>query len=541
MTRLLAIELATEAKLLYDLSAEVAEKVAAEVAAEQEMKQLAAEIHAATTLQAAARGMVTRRRGMPLVAEGTVERRRQALFVDLSRLTDRVSRMSKAVGRALMPTPLGSDSGSGIPPDRQSAALRRRDSKMSTRHGGVKSRKAALRLMTSGEERLAHVVAEQPAVTNGLDKWISRSVSATLERRAREARKADAATKIGAGWRRRRGTHQFRRQRQAAMVIQQGTRRRRRWSAEAAAAAAAAAAEEEELLAWEATQTSAATQRVGWLPSPSRRRIDRSGANGLPPSRKEALARRRRQKAELGRRAEARRHILRELVLLALDGMGRAHERDEPSSTDGTALSASLEALLRAPAPWEAGAGTMADGGRATRSLADELERREAAQRLEAGAYVVDAPSPEDGKEDLTLACQPVRSGQSSRSGCCHRRSVEPPSMGHRLWSLLLTLIDESKAEAQQLQMEAGAALAAEDTAGAAARRLDAHAEANADYAGRYSASELAGVRQAEQQRKEVLSAHSRVVAFGSGRELLQRGSHAGRMGVGNAPGLVTV
>jgi hypothetical protein len=45
------------------------------------------------------------------------------------------------------------------------------------------------------------------------------------------------------------------------------------------------------------------------------------------------------------------------------------------------------------------------------------------------------------------LVCQPVSSG-------CRCWSVKPPqSTGHRLWSLLLTLIDEAKPEAEQLQL----------------------------------------------------------------------------------------
>ena len=45
------------------------------------------------------------------------------------------------------------------------------------------------------------------------------------------------------------------------------------------------------------------------------------------------------------------------------------------------------------------------------------------------------------------LVCQPV-------SSVCRCRSVKPPqSTGHRLWSLLLTVIDEAKPEAEQLQL----------------------------------------------------------------------------------------
>jgi hypothetical protein len=275
----------------------------------------------------------------------------------------------------------------------------------------------------------------------------SAALEAMNERRLLEARKAKAATLISAGWRRRQEMRRFGQQLQAAMRIQQRILERRRKRAEAAATAAA---EEEELLAWERaqTRTRAVTLRAGLLSSFSRasgssRRTKTGNSDGSPPSRREALARVRRERAEHRCRAQARGQIIHECARLALAEMERSGAR----TTFDTALSASLERLLAGPTPWEVAAITMADGGRASQSLSTELQRREEAQPSDADAHVAHAPSPAGSKACLMLVCQPVSSG-------CRCWSVKPPqSTGHRLWSLLLTLIDEAKPEAEQLQL----------------------------------------------------------------------------------------
>ena len=405
----MATEVWSEAQLLYDLCAEVARDAAAEVAAEKERKQRAAELHAASVLQAVIRGKIQRRRGLPLVALGTVVRRKKAYLNDLNRASFQTPQVSRAVTSP--------------------------QSKLG---------RFAMEMATAAASAVVKAAADAAAA---MAKAESAALEAMNERRLLEARKAKAATLISAGWRRRQEMRRFGQQLQAAMRIQQRILERRRKRAEAAATAAA---EEEELLAWERaqTRTRAVTLRAGLLSSFSRasrasRRTKTGDSDGSPPSRREALAKVIREKAEHRCRAQARGQIIHECARLALAEMERSGTR----TTFDTALSASLERLLAGPTPWEVAAITMADGGRASQSLSTELQRREEAQPSDADAHVAHAPSPAGSKACLMLVCQPVSSG-------CRCWSVKPPqSTGHRLWSLLLTLIDEAKPEAEQLQL----------------------------------------------------------------------------------------
>jgi hypothetical protein len=401
----MATEVWSEAQLLYDLCAEVARDAAAEVAAEKERKQRAAELHAASVLQAVMRGKMQRRRGLPLVALGTVVRRKKAYLNDLNRASFQTPQVSRAVTSP--------------------------QSKLG---------RFAMEMATAAASAVVKAAADAAAA---MAKAESAALEAMNERRLLEARKAKAATLISAGWRRRQEMRRFGQQLQAAMRIQQRILERRRKRAEAAATAAA---EEEELLAWERaqTRTRAVTLRAGLLSSFSRAsRSSRRTKTGNSDGRREALARVRREKAEHRCRAQARGQIIHECARLALAEMERSGTR----TTFDTALSASLERLLAGPTPWEVAAITMADGGRASQSLSTELQRREEAQPSDADAHVAHAPSPAGSKACLMLVCQPVSSG-------CRCWSVKPPqSTGHRLWSLLLTLIDEAKPEAEQLQL----------------------------------------------------------------------------------------
>jgi hypothetical protein len=405
----MATEVWSEAQLLYDLCAEVARDAAAEVAAEKERKQRAAELHAASVLQAVMRGKMQRRRGLPLVALGTVVRRKKAYLNDLNRASFQTPQVLRAVTSP--------------------------QSKLG---------RFAMEMATAAASAVVKAAADAAAA---MAKAESAALEAINERRLLEARKAKAATLISAGWRRRQEIRRFGQQLQAAMRIQQRILERRRKRAEAAATAAA---EEEELLAWERaqTRTRAVTLRAGLLSSFSRasrasRRTKTGDSDGSPPSRKEALAKVRREKAEHRCRAQARGQIIHECARLALAEMERSGAR----TTFDAALTATLERLLAGPTPWEVAAITMADGGRASQSLSTELQRREEAQPSDADAHVAHAPSPAGSKACLMLVCQPVSSG-------CRCWSVNPPqSTGHRLWSLLLTLIDEAKPDAEQLQL----------------------------------------------------------------------------------------
>ena len=403
----LATEVWSEAQLLYDLCAEVAREAAAEMAAEKERKQRAAELHAASMLQAVMRGKMQRRRGLPLVALGTVVRRKKAFLNDANRVEFQTPQVSRAVTSP--------------------------QSKLG---------RFAMEMASAAASAMAKVAADAAAAMAAAE---SAALESMNKRRALEARKDKAATLMSAGWRRRQAVRRLGQQRQAAMRIQQRILERRRKRAEAAAAAAA---EEEELMAWERAQTRTVTQRAGLLPSFSRgsrgpRRTSTGDVDGSSPSRREALARIRRKMAEHRCRAQARGQIIHECARLALAEMERSGAR----TTFGTALSASLETLLAGPTPWEVAARTMADGGRASQSLSTELQRREEAQPSDADAHVAHAPCPVGSKACLMLVCQPV-------SSVCRCRSVKPPqSTGHRLWSLLLTVIDEAKPEAEQLQL----------------------------------------------------------------------------------------
>ena len=436
----MATEVWSEAQLLYDLCAEVARDAAAEVAAEKERKQRAAELHAASVLQAVMRGKMQRRRGLPLVALGTVERRKKAFLNELDREPPRSSRDLPLV--ALGTVAWRKEAFSN---DLDREPLRSSQVSRAVTLPQSKLGRFAMEITTAAASAMAKVAADAAAAMAAHE---AAALEAVNERHALETRKAKAATRISAGWRRRQEVRRFGQQLQAATRIQQRILERHRKRAEAAAIAAA---EKEELLAWGRTQTRAVALRAGLLSNFSRaargfrgsRRTSTGDADGSIPSRREALARVRREKAEHLCRAQARGQIIHECARLALAEMERSGTR----TTFDTALSASLERLLAGPTPWEVAAITMADGGRASQSLSTELQRREEAQPSDADAHVAHAPSPAGSKACLMLVCQPVSSG-------CRCWSVKPPqSTGHRLWSLLLTLIDEAKPEAEQLQL----------------------------------------------------------------------------------------
>ena len=403
MLHLFCTEVALEERLLADVVIEVADEIAKEYAAQY-----------ATKIQAKVRGNITRHRGMPLVAMGTVARRKAAVLKATSE-----SRVS-------------------FHADHPSTRAISNFQRISHQFSEVQNKHTVLNLMLSGQE---DVVEAQPSFQFGhqwLMPWLSHAAS---ERKNLQEQLIDAATRMEAAWRRHVEVDHFHDQRRAAVRIQARVRanRARRLLATMSAAAALAAAPT-------ADTAAAGLEELEGLPvsrkprRPTTRQVTRQVRKQLEAD-------------EKGRKVSMRGHILRDVAGLALAHMEKSQDELHQRANDA-GLRRSLAAFIRQSQLWDAEPAEMADDGIAAQLLVEEFEARDHAREMEQevaqqvarlGGFPEPAKDPSPRRPGLRDSCV-----KAYRHLCC-KRPPGPPSQGEQLWNLLLTLIDEAKTEAPEL------------------------------------------------------------------------------------------